>query len=254
MYQDIVIYYFSATRNTFRAVSEMASVFRDKLPDADITIIPIDEKRYYGWDADLTGFAFPINTNTVLPFIWEFMEGLPETKNADAFVLDTHNGTPAVLNPVYRLLKSKGYSPVGSCELIMPNNISSKPIDDEYHSAAIESALKKVHNFARDILEGKSVYNHEHIGSDIPAVIQRYTGIPLKAKKMFTTLQINEEACGNCGICSNLCPVKCINPGFTSYVIDEEKCQLCYRCLAHCPDNAIEINGEKIHSAKITES
>jgi NAD-dependent dihydropyrimidine dehydrogenase PreA subunit len=249
MYQDIVIYYFSATRNTFRAMSEMASVFRERLPDSDITIIPIDENRYYGWDPDLTGFALPVAEGTFLPFIWEFLEQLPPVKISKAFVLDTHHGSPAVLNPMYHLLKNKGYDPVASCEIIMPGNISSMPVNDVFHSAAIESALIKARRFAVDILDGKASYKRDHIGSDIPALIQRYTGIPLRTKKLFTTLQINGERCSRCGICADLCPVKCIRPGFSRYVIDEDKCQLCFRCLAHCPDNAIELNGERLCSA-----
>jgi NAD-dependent dihydropyrimidine dehydrogenase PreA subunit len=250
MYSDIVIYYFSGTRNTFRAVSEISAVFREK--EIETTVIPIDENRYYSWDADLYGFAFPIYSKTMFPFIWKFLENLPDGRGAHAFLLDTHNGTPAVLRPMYKLLKRKGYKPVGSCELIMPKNISFEPIDEEARIILTEKAMVRAREFAHEILEKKTAWGNSHQGSSFIAWFQKSTGIPLMTSKLFYTLSINEEKCSNCGICEDLCPVKNIRRGFAYYIMGDH-CELCFRCLAHCPDKAIELNGKPVHSVKVTE-
>ncbi|MCL2527431.1 MAG: 4Fe-4S binding protein [Defluviitaleaceae bacterium] len=48
------------------------------------------------------------------------------------------------------------------------------------------------------------------------------------------------DACINCGVCVDECPVTCISEGGSTHVIDEPKCIDCSACANVCPVDACE--------------
>lgn len=56
-------------------------------------------------------------------------------------------------------------------------------------------------------------------------------------------LELREESCSNCSICSSLCPFEAIkkDPQTGKAVLEIEKCQVCGICYSNCPARAIDI-------------
>ena len=56
-------------------------------------------------------------------------------------------------------------------------------------------------------------------------------------------LELNEEHCGNCSICSSLCPFEAIRRDAETgkTFLEIEKCQVCGICYSACPAKAIDI-------------
>ena len=60
-------------------------------------------------------------------------------------------------------------------------------------------------------------------------------------------VEVNEEWCKRCGICSSLCPTKVFTneiDGLPVYTY-EEKCIGCNLCVVRCPDIALTLTGGK---------
>jgi len=68
-----------------------------------------------------------------------------------------------------------------------------------------------------------------------------------------------DESCTGCGLCSQLCPVNCIEmkenkEGFLRPVIDKDKCKKCNLCKKKCPaNNEIKNNSNKSAYASYTK-
>jgi heterodisulfide reductase subunit A-like polyferredoxin/coenzyme F420-reducing hydrogenase delta subunit len=66
----------------------------------------------------------------------------------------------------------------------------------------------------------------------------------LLSKDSLTTgemeIHVNQDKCGFCGLCIELCPFKAITISGESLRIDPLKCQACGACIAVCPTGALE--------------
>lgn len=58
---------------------------------------------------------------------------------------------------------------------------------------------------------------------------------------MTTPVRIEEERCGECGICSSVCPFEAISRNGSELYVDLEKCQLCGICYSSCPSSLIDM-------------
>ncbi|MGV9174005.1 MAG: hydrogenase iron-sulfur subunit, partial [Promethearchaeia archaeon] len=66
----------------------------------------------------------------------------------------------------------------------------------------------------------------------------------------FSGIEINEEKCGLCGLCSQSCPYNALIIENDKINIDKFKCKGCGTCVSVCPTNALEMNidnSEKVH-------
>ncbi|MBD3274673.1 MAG: hypothetical protein GF372_05145 [Candidatus Marinimicrobia bacterium] len=61
-----------------------------------------------------------------------------------------------------------------------------------------------------------------------------------------TEIQIDYEACTNCGICADLCKgdlLHMVNDTLILEQTENSSCSNCGECMALCPENAIQVNG-----------
>ena len=58
----------------------------------------------------------------------------------------------------------------------------------------------------------------------------------------FSGIEINEEKCGLCGLCSKTCPYNAITIESDKISIDKFKCKGCGTCVSVCPTNSIDLN------------
>ncbi|MFX0003528.1 MAG: hydrogenase iron-sulfur subunit [Candidatus Hodarchaeota archaeon] len=65
----------------------------------------------------------------------------------------------------------------------------------------------------------------------------------------FSGIEIDDNRCGLCGLCSKICPYNAITIESEKVSIDKFKCKGCGTCVSICPTNAIDLNidtSEKI--------
>jgi coenzyme F420-reducing hydrogenase delta subunit/Pyruvate/2-oxoacid:ferredoxin oxidoreductase delta subunit len=65
----------------------------------------------------------------------------------------------------------------------------------------------------------------------------------------FSGIEIDDNKCGLCGLCSKICPYNAITIESDKVNIDKFKCKGCGTCASICPTNAIDLNidtSEKI--------
>jgi len=108
----------------------------------------------------------------------------------------------------------------------------------EYKSL-LGSAAEAMQSFLTvDVIDDQDVEKRVGGGAVIASVHTR----PTKVWSRFV-IQLNADYCGECRICSSVCPFDAISidPGATAAKIDMDKCQLCGICYSACPAGAIEL-------------
>jgi Pyruvate/2-oxoacid:ferredoxin oxidoreductase delta subunit len=223
------------------------------IPAEMIDIAKIDRKKIpQPPPGSLVGFVSPTHGFNYPPAMMYFIFRFPRSKGNRAFLMNTRagmklskwflpglSGLALWLSALTLLLK--GYRIIGLRSIDLPSNwISFHPGLKEKVVVSIYEHCKGITvKFATKILEGNKVYTaFRDIIQDIlisPVSIGYFfVGRFILAKSFYAT-----DACDNCNICIDNCPVKAIltvdNRPFWSY-----RCESCMRCMNNCPKRAIE--------------
>ena len=240
------LYWFSGTGNTLLIAEAMAGAFRAK--GHAVSLIPIERTRPGEIDpAAVCGFAIPVAGQGTYPFIWEFLEALPQVKGTPCFLADTlalYSG--GILGPVKRLLRRKGFRPLGAREFIMPDNLLRKAARPDYDTPLQRKGPRRAADFAGRLTEGRAQWWDIPLYSDLMSLWYRKRGFVRTFLKILP-LRIDPERCTACGICVSLCPEHSLSMKEAKSVpVNTDRCSLCHRCFAYCPEGAINI-GNKAH-------
>ena len=230
-------YYFTGTGNTLLVAREMAKTFSGNGIEVNFHRIETSDPN----EVDLShmvGLAFPVACQSTYLLVWEFIRALPECEGTEIFMVDTLlSFSGAIVGPLKKVLKSKGYRTIGAREVCMPGNWFPKSIKQDKNSDKVARGLDKAGAFAQSIVDGNSRWRRVPILSDgFYWICSRPKTWELMAKagEEFT---VERERCNDCGICEKLCPVDNVTvddfPSFGS------SCQQCMRCISFCPSEAI---------------
>ncbi len=237
-YETADIYYFSGTGNTLLVARKTAETLRQH--DVTVGLHRIETSKAVDVPGDgLLGIGFPVAAQGTYPCVWEFLDQLPAGNGRHVFMFDTlMMFSGGIVGPVKKLLTAKGYVPVGAVEVIMPNNIFPRKVDEEKNERARERGMRAAETFVRDLLEGRARWGRVPVISDLMGSFSRANWVWKVMKGPFG-LSVNVDKCSKCGLCVKLCPVDNIQ-------VDEEKtptigdrCNFCMRCYAFCPERAI---------------
>jgi len=247
MIKAIDFYYFSGTGNTVIVLKEMKQVF-DK--NGIITNFkPIENAKILNIEEGTTlGLAFPINSQSTLPFIWKFIKSLPEVKGIPVFVLCTLNESSGILKPLFELLKKKGYIPMGSCEISMPNNTSTTHFDEKEYEKRMGEGIEKAERYALSLANGSSKWESTSNGSSFVSFLTRNTSLPWITMRFVFSYGVDKGKCTKCQTCVKLCPVQ--NIKMDEYPKHLKHCELCMRCISCCPQKAVSVKGKEGFKAR----
>lgn len=233
-------YFFSGTGNTLLVVKKMQEIFEKegitvnlhKIEDSDPNSVNLNHT---------IGIAFPVAFFSTYPFVWDFIKSLPQVNGTEIFMVDTLGGfSGGIVGPLREIVKKKGYSPIGACEIQMPINIFYIQ-DKETNETKVEKGLIEAEKYALDILDGKSEWGRVPILSDsmylFSTGLLKLTGANLHQK--WFNFNIKEEECKKCGICVKLCPLGNIKMENGEYPKRGLNCEYCLRCTSFCPRHAI---------------
>lgn len=235
--EKIVIYYFSATGNSLKAASLIASRYQQS------ELIKIDRRQTAKHPGStVVGFVFPVYMGGIPDLVYHFLETFPYQKDIYYFAVATfYTYKGHTLSVANKILNARGfrlnygnYIPtVGNC---------LKEYEVKEHKRP--SILKKA-----DIITQKIA---DDIMNKAENRVSKYCGLSKKLHKgMFTIFFKNthkqftlENNCIGCGICSKVCPVDNIR-------IKDNKpqwgaaCESCHACVHWCPKNAINLGKSK---------
>ena len=66
---------------------------------------------------------------------------------------------------------------------------------------------------------------------------------PSQSVGHLTTAMVDEDECGACGICVDVCPEHAISMDMLP-VIDTKRCSGCGACIAECPNQALRLGPQ----------
>jgi len=234
----IDLYYFSGTGNTLLVVRRMKEVFEEH----GVSVALHRMERTDPEDMDLShtvGLAFPVAVQGTHPFIWRFIEGLPDSDGTPVFMVDTlavFSG--GLVGPVRRILKKKGYRPIGAAEIRMPSNVFLRRIDREKNERKIARGLRSAERFAIRLLEGRTRWIRIPGLSDLMSRLSRSERLWSYYRRK-NPIMVDHSRCDRCGLCVELCPVS--NITMEEYPVHGDLCTYCLRCISFCPKEATYI-------------
>jgi len=260
----ISFYIFSGTGNTLLIVKNIIKILK-KNGFSKIEIHRIEKIRPENIKLNnrIIGLAFPVAFQGTYPIIWNFVKSLPEGKNTPIFMVDTLDTfSGGVVGPIKKILKKKGYIPIGAKEIKMPNNILIKKLNNDKISEKIKKGLKKSEKYALNLINGKSKWKRVILISSLISLISK-AKVTYKLFRKYYKFEIINDKCIKCGICIRLCPVQNITGEFRnnkliSYPIYKtpSECISCQRCFSFCPERAIIYKGKNFipyHAVKLNE-
>jgi ferredoxin len=237
--EGIDIYYFTGTGNTLLIAEKIAETIR--AGGVAVQLKAIEKSKPAGVKPERTlGFAFPICALATYPFVWEFLKGLPPGNGAKAFMFSTLGGAGGgIRGPLKRLLKQKGYQPIGAADFRMPPNVFVI-FSDQRNQRRIQKGYARAEKFAGKLLNGKACWRSVPILGSLTGAIARglMRLFDWEPHQRFALMKVNAGLCTGCDQCARLCPVKNIKMEKQLPVFGL-KCQYCMRCISFCPTWAI---------------
>ena len=255
MKNQIDIYYYSGTGNTLMVIREMGKVF--EINGFAVNIQSIEDTDPTSIRTSTTiGLAFPVAFQSTFPFLWDFFRALPECNGTEIFMVDTMMSfSGAIVGPLRKTLKQKGYHCIGAEEIIMPSNWFPKNINKEKNDEKIQKGIYKARRFTLDLINGKAAWRRIPVLSDL---FYRMCCNNYMMKNVNTApgkkIKVDRDKCKGCGLCSRLCPVR--NIEMDDFPQWSDKCETCMRCLSFCPSNAVYITNKNFtpyRAVKATE-
>ncbi len=239
------IHWFSGTGNTLLIAETLEDTFRAR--GYEVRLIPIeciDPKEID--PSAVCGFAVPVAGQSTYPFIWEFLEKLPQVPGTPCFFADTlamYSG--GILGPVKRLLRRKGFRPLGAREFIMPNNFLRRKALPEHDKSLSGRGEERAAAFAELLIRGKAHWWDIPFYSDMMSFWFRNRGM-VRLLLRILPVRIDPSRCSACGTCVALCPEHSLTLKEGANVpVNSDRCTLCHRCFAYCPENAVTIGRKE---------
>ncbi len=246
MKRQIDVICFSGTGNTKR----MTDIVMDVLEKNDFSIHFVSERNSYVHEKGREVLlAFPINSQSVSPYIWKYMKALPDGMGDKIHVMVTLNQSQAILTSLKKVLVKKNYLPQGVVEISMPNNLLIGQEDITYQR--LEEAKIQAESFANDILHNTDSWKEKKKGSAFVSFLSRDTVLPWITMRMFNKLETDESKCKKCGLCVRECPVQ--NISMKDFPVHKNQCQFCMHCGAVCQNGAVRFKGKSQYKIRTVE-
>ena len=187
-------------------------------------------------DYEVIGIAYPVHSFNAPKIVIDFVKGLPEADNKDAFVLCTA-GEDSPVNSASSdlliwILRKKGFNVFFEKKFTMPSNFIIK---DEAGSVKdkLEMVSAEIPDTANMILNIIPQKNKSGFFVKLLAIIGRIEWPGMRLVRLYS-----DSKCDGCGACAAKCPNRniFIKAGRAAF---KWNCGLCMRCLYLCPAQAI---------------
>ncbi len=242
--KPIDFYWFSGSGNTLYIVKAVARFLVSR--GFEVTLKPIEASDPADVDLRRTvGLGIPVAEQGTFPLIWDFIKNFPSpfeqgVMDADVFMVDTlmlYSG--GIKGPLKKILKSKGFHPLGAKEIRMPNILMKMKYQPDRDRMLMEKGKNAAEKFARNLVSGKAVWADIPFYSDLMSIFSRKEYFWNIFRKSFP-LHVDNGSCTRCGLCERICPVQNWSfDGKENRMQWSGNCIFCLRCFSYCPEGAI---------------
>jgi ferredoxin/flavodoxin len=237
-----MIFYFSATGNSKYAADKIAAATDDRLVSIGAAL------REGRFDYDISGestlgFVVPTFAWTLPGAVGIFIENLKLTGYAGQYVYgvftcgESTGQESAALNT---MLSAKGISFSGSFDLVMPDNFIIW--SDVPPPALLEAILKTADQALNEIIASVAAKKPGTVDRSVPKDLYMPMETISSSKK--TSKFTADEKCTACGLCMDICPMRCIQKADNGRPLWEGTCTMCLGCLHRCPSRAIQYGND----------
>ncbi len=235
--KDIAIYYFSATGNSLKSASVIASRF-DKSELIKINRMNVMEHP----GSPIIGFVFPVYMGGVPDIVHHFLENFPFQKDTYYFSVATYYTYKGHTLPIVnKMLNNKGFRlSYGNYIPTVGNCLKEYEVKENKRPSILKKSTIITERIADDI-KNKTEKQLSHYCVISEKLHKGAFKLFFKDSHRKFTVDNN---CIGCGICSKVCPVDNIvmKDGKPQW---EANCESCHACVHWCPKNAISIGKSK---------
>jgi len=250
--KTIDLYYFSGTGNTYIVTRMIENFFKKN--DYKVNLFCLEKVNPQSINLNHTiALAMPTAYFSTYPFVWDFINKLPNTNGTDLFMFTTMAGmVGALLMQVKRIIVRKGYNPIGAESFIMPSNLIKKHDDQKLVDLRLK-AEKKAIRYVEQLINEQAKWNYNVVFAPLFDMLFKFANPPKRFRKSYP-VTVDKSRCIQCNICYQSCPSD--NIRMYEFPRFEDNCQMCMRCYSFCPAEAIYFKNTRYvpyHSAGIDE-
>ncbi len=232
-----MIFYFTATGNSQYAAEKIAAATNDRLVSIGASLREGQYDFDLGGDERL-GFVIPTFAWTVPGAVARFLEKLNLAGFTDQYVYGVFTcgeSTGGEAGALGALLKEKGIRFSGGFDLVMPDNFIVW--SDVPSPQRLEAMLDNADRQLEQIISAVKAKKPGAVGAPPKDLFMPMQEV--STSKNTSKLHADEK-CTACGLCIEICPMRCIQAGAGGKPVWEGACTLCLACLHRCPERAVQ--------------
>lgn len=225
------MFYFTATGNSLYVAKQ--------LDETRISIAQAVHDREKIYTADKIGIVCPVFGHEVPPLVREFLTAAVFRTDYFYLILTYGNRHGGAAELAQKLLEDLGIHPSYINVVLMADNYL--PAFDMNEQKALDKNVGgQIERIVQDITSEKE-YIAPVTDADRAAhreYLDRIAGMP---ENVLSKIYRITDECIGCGICTKVCPKKCLHMEGQKSVWDPERCMMCMACIHACPMMAIQM-------------
>jgi ferredoxin len=243
------------------STAHVAQVIMDelKVQGAEAQLFPLWQKNWIteppaalttGHNPICLWVGSPVYAHHPVPPVTEFLQSLPRGRGYGVpFVTWGAVTSGTALYDMGRALEDRDWQIIGAAKVVAVHSgllESEHPLGQGHPDGADDEQVRDLVRHVIETLSGEkplNVLESDHLNYQPEWVRERSGTLNLDVVKqsVHPGFEIDEQACTQCGVCSEACPSGAIELDPTPVMGPE--CILCHTCVRECPEEAIHVQG-----------
>lgn len=194
---------------------------------------------------DVLFVGSPVYASQPVPHVTEFLSTLPNAPGFFAAPFVTYGGvnSGSALHDMAKIMDSKGFQILGGIKVLAVHSLLWQLDDPVGKGHPDADDATRIQEFVRLVLKKLETEKTETLPLEALEYKGRMTEEPAGRSRLdgfksnVLPLELDREACIECGVCEDSCPVA--NIVLSPYPEFGDRCILCFNCIRFCEANAL---------------